>query len=584
MLPKILAAVGLTVGLVLAANSTLFVREYRKDAELAMVEKAAAFTATADEAKNHASRLSLAGVYDQKLIDEAVQERAAGKPITQTRAFSTIPVVVGWTAAREAAKREGLEFKILAFDARNPLNEPEHGSFRAQLLKDLVEQFKAGGQESIARVDPATNNYHYLRAIKLDASCMTCHGDPAVHGPKGRDGKPTGKDPLGYVMENWKPGDMHGAYEVVMPMAKVDQQVAGFLGNGMLVCVPLLVGALAALYFMLRTTLSAPVHALVAMLKEIATGDGDLTKRLNIQRGDEIGQLAKWFDAFVDNVHQIVRQVAGTTKDVAAAATQIAASAEQVAQGLKHQQDQTAQVSAAVEEMSQSVVEVAKKSAEASGTAQDSGKQAAGGGEVVQRTVTEIKAIASQVGESAVAVSNLGKRSEQIGQIIGVINDIADQTNLLALNAAIEAARAGEHGRGFAVVADEVRKLAERTTQATEEVAKSIREIQNETGVAVQKIQAGSASVNTGVQLAEEAGQSLRAIVASSTNVQSMVQSIAAAAEEQSAASEQIARSVEQINVASRESTEGSRQSAQAAAMLSQQAERLQSLVSRFKV
>jgi methyl-accepting chemotaxis protein len=181
-------------------------------------------------------------------------------------------------------------------------------------------------------------------------------------------------------------------------------------------------------------------------------------------------------------------------------------------------------------------------------------------------------------------VSTLGKKSEEIGQIIKVINDIADQTNLLALNAAIEAARAGEHGRGFAVVADEVRKLAERTTKATEEVSSSIREIQTETVHAVQQIEAGAGRVAKGVNLANSAGQALGRITQSSEGLSGMVQSIAAAADQQSSAASEIAGAVERINAVSRESAESANQAAQAANLLSQQAEKLQGLVCRFKL
>jgi methyl-accepting chemotaxis protein len=202
----------------------------------------------------------------------------------------------------------------------------------------------------------------------------------------------------------------------------------------------------------------------------------------------------------------------------------------------------------------------------------------------VRQTVEEITKIADDVKRSAEAVTSLGKKGEQIGQIIEVINDIAEQTNLLALNAAIEAARAGEHGRGFAVVADEVRKLAERTTTATEEVARSIKEIQADTDGAVKRIESGSKRVAKGVELANNAGGALGKIVDASHSVASMVESIAAAAEEQSAASEQISRSIEQINAVTLESTQGAQQAAQAATQLSQQAELLQSMVGKFKL
>ena len=582
---KIAGAVVVVLVAVLAVNYIVFVRSYKTDVRDDLMEKAASFTALADETKNHVARLHHDHTFDTKtMVAEVVETMKNGGDYKKTRFFNTIPVVAGWTAAQDAAKREHIEFRVPAFEARNKANIPEPGSFREQLLRDLTAQAKSNGGDSIGRIDEKTNTLHYMRAIKLDDSCMMCHGDPAKYDTKDEKGNYDGKDVLGFAMEGWKPGDMHGAFEIAMPLGPVDKQVASFITNGLVISVPLAIAAIGALLFLLRTMLSKPLNNLIAIVQEIASGEGDLTKRLNIQRGDEIGRLAHWFDTFIGSLHKIISDVASSTRQVAAAATEIAASSEQMSAGITRQQQQASQVSAAVEEMSATVTEVAKKSGEAANAASGSQKDANSGGEVVRQTVTEIKAIAQDVSSSAEAVAGLGKKGEQIGAIIEVINDIADQTNLLALNAAIEAARAGEHGRGFAVVADEVRKLAERTQQATEEVSKSIREIQDETKSAVVRIEAGSKRVNHGVELAGNAGQSLERIVASSQTLGSMVESIAAAAEEQSAASEEIARSIEQINAVTRESAEGASQAAKAAGDLSSQAERLQNLVGRFKL
>jgi methyl-accepting chemotaxis protein len=316
-----------------------------------------------------------------------------------------------------------------------------------------------------------------------------------------------------------------------------------------------------------------------------AVAKGDLTAPpLNITSNDELGRMAQATDGVARSLRELIGQVAGSTREVAAAATEIAAASEQMSSSLRTQESQTTQVSSAVEEMAASVTEVARKSADAARAALDSGKDAQSGGAVVEGTVQEMRAISEQVSSSSRSVNDLGKKSEQIGQIIGVINDIADQTNLLALNAAIEAARAGEHGRGFAVVADEVRKLAERTTQATGEVARSIREIQGQTAEAVQQIDSGTRRVAKGVELAQNAGEALGRILTGSQNVERMVQSIAAAAEEQAAASAEISRSVSTIAASVKEAAEGSTQATQAATMLSRQAESLQAQIQRFRV
>lgn len=570
---------------VVAMNYAVFLKGYRKDAQEAMMARASAFTAVADEAKNDASKKFLNGeVNTDKLLGEALEQVDQGAHYSETRYYASVPVVVGWNTGLKAAEKEGLDFTVVSLEARNPDNAAPVGSFRDQMIKDLTEQYNASGETIIERINEETNTMHFMRAITLDESCMACHGDPAIYDERDADGNFDGKDALGFRYENWPVGYMHGAYEVQMPLDLVDAQVAGFFQKGMMFTIPLILISGGGLILLLRVLLAKPLNATIAMIKDVATGDGDLTKRLNLSRNDEIGKLGYWFDMFLSNLHSIISQLSETSQAVAAASTEIAASAEEMASGLQTQEQQTQQVAAAVEELSQSVNEVAAKSADATTASEESQHQAEQGGRIVSSTVIEMEGIAKEVQGSAETINTLGRKSETIGEIIAVINDIADQTNLLALNAAIEAARAGEHGRGFAVVADEVRKLAERTTEATKEVSQSILGIQTETHSAVQLIEAGSARVGKGVDLATQAGTALESIVQGSQSVQGMVQDIAAAANEQSAATGEIARAVEGINSVTRQSSEGASQAAQAAGDLAHQAEQLQSLVGQFKL
>jgi methyl-accepting chemotaxis protein len=345
--------------------------------------------------------------------------------------------------------------------------------------------------------------------------------------------------------------------------------------------VSLVLGITAALW--LSRLITGSLRPVAARAKEIAAND--LTgSPLSVRSNDELGDLTTSMNTMSESLRRMIAELTNSAQEVAAASTQIAASSEEISAGLNQQQSQVTQISSAAEEMSAAAADIARKAADANTEADAAGNAAESGASTVEGTVAGMRRIADAVNATGTSVHELGKRGEQIGQIINVISDIADQTNLLALNAAIEAARAGEHGRGFAVVADEVRKLAERTVKATEEVSSSIKAIQDETTQAVSRMQACTGEVDSGVNAANEAGQSLREIVSKAQAVGAGIRSIAAAAEEQSAATEQVTRSVESIVSMSQQAAAGASQAAGAASQLSLKAEGLREMVARFKI
>ena len=321
---------------------------------------------------------------------------------------------------------------------------------------------------------------------------------------------------------------------------------------------------------------------LAVALKAVAMGD--LTVKVNVDEKSDLYELGIDLETSITELRNALLSVSEVTNAVASASNQISSSSEEMAAGAQEQSSQTMEVAGAVEEMTKTIMETTRNSGNAADAAKNAGIIAKEGGKVVEETIQGMNRVAEVVKQSAETVEALGKSSDQIGEIIQVINDIADQTNLLALNAAIEAARAGEQGRGFAVVADEVRKLAERTTKATKEIAAMIRQIQKDTEDAVVSMHQGTVEVEKGKELADKAGKSLIQIISGSEEVVDMATQVAAASEEQSAAAEQISKNLEGIRNVTQEGAAGIQQIAHASEDLNRLTLQLQELVSKFKI
>ncbi len=325
-----------------------------------------------------------------------------------------------------------------------------------------------------------------------------------------------------------------------------------------------------------------PVKEGADVLAEMAKGD--LTVRVE---GDYKGdhQLIKnSINQLGDSLTEVLAEVSEAIQGTAGASTQISSSTEEMAAGAQEQSAQAAEVATAVEEMTKTIIETTRNAAAAADSAKGAGRTAEDGGSVVKGTIAGMDRVAEVVGRSSEKIKMLGRSSDQIGEIIQVIDDIADQTNLLALNAAIEAARAGEQGRGFAVVADEVRKLAERTTKATKEIAEMIKKIQVETGEVVDAIDEGTAEVQNGKKMADEASVALGQIITGARDVVDMITQVASASEEQSTAAEQISKNIEAISTVSQQSAMGTQQIARAADDLNRLTSSLQDLIAKFTI
>ena len=325
-----------------------------------------------------------------------------------------------------------------------------------------------------------------------------------------------------------------------------------------------------------------PLRKVFETLQRMAAGD--LSVRSDISSCDEMGMLSEELNIMAERLHETITRVAHNGLEVASAASQMHSTAEQMATGAEQAAAQTQTIATASEEMAATTNDIAGNCHQAACNAGKVNEAAASSARIVDETIEVMAQIATRVKETAVMVETLGNRSEEIGEIVGTIEDIADQTNLLALNAAIEAARAGEQGRGFAVVADEVRALAERTTKATKQIAATIKNIQQETRNAVITMEEGVREVEKGTNDASKSGEALQDILEQIGALTMQVNQIATAAEEQTATTVEISNNIQQITAVVQMTANGSQESATAAAQLSRLSEELRSLMAHFRI
>jgi methyl-accepting chemotaxis protein len=603
-----ITTISFITGVVLFLYFSSMIRQEETDA---LVQKARAVLLSAESAREFSADQLKRNVFRHDLT-------------SKDDILRTVPIFAAIKVAQNKASELGFSIKVPKHNPRNPDNLPD------EYEHTVLNKLNAGTIPEFWEIDQATNAIRYFRPVKLTEECMRCHGDPATSLQIW--GNADGKDVTGARMEGWKTGEIHGAFEITMDMAPVDAlaRQKGFIIAGF---VTLSTAVIIFFVFMIANSISRPLHSLNDAAKRASEGEsveitiasrdelgmlagsfnkmiatllherqylarsiekimiemskfskGDLTVSVVAEHDDNIGKLFDGFNISIANMKRVLSRVTESTTESASASTQISASIEQMASGIQEQSYQAQEVAGAIDEMVKTIHINTQNTTAAALSAKSANDKARAGGKVVSATIDGMARISLVVHNSATIVHNLGKSSEEIGEIVQVINDIADQTNLLALNAAIESARAGEHGRGFAVVADEVRKLAERTTAATKQIATIIKNIQAGTSSAVNAMSEGTHEVEAGMELANQAGSALHEIITGIEVVADSITQIATASEEQSSTSSLIAKNIEGISSVTHETALGTHEIARAVSDLARITHGLQTLVAQFKV
>jgi len=378
-------------------------------------------------------------------------------------------------------------------------------------------------------------------------------------------------------------GNAVGVLEIGMDRSHYVSAINGARNTAIVIGIGALIVGLMIAGFIARL-IGGPLCQAVEAMNEIAQGGGDLTRRLDDEGDNEISRLSSAFNSFAEKVRAMVSQVYGSTTQLASAAEEMSVIMVETHRDTQQQQSETSQVVTAMNEMTATVQEVARNATEAASAASSADIASAEGKQVVISTMSAIESLSSEINEAANVISQLEKDSENIGTVLDVIKGIAEQTNLLALNAAIEAARAGEQGRGFAVVADEVRTLASRTQQSTQEIQEMIEKLQVGAQSAVKVMDESRTKAEDSVTQAAKAASSLETITNSVSLIKDMNTQIATAAEQQSAVAEEINRNILNISEIVDRTADGASQTSTASHELADLAIQLQQLVNQFKV
>ncbi len=547
---RLLAAIALLLVALQVLQITLVTWDKRQAGRQAAVEDARHVLMMTEAVREDMERRWDSGTYSPEKLARLDWD----DPAERERIKNTIPIIVSWRTAQTKAEEGGYRFRPVREGARNPEHEAD------AVEREALDFFRANpGAEEHHVVDREAERLRYFRPVRLSESCLVCHGDPARS--QALWGNDDGLDITGNRMDGMESGDLIGTFEIIKDLGPVEQRLAAEATRDYALGLVGLLAVLGLAAWIMHRLLGRPLHRAVGQLSTAAESR-DLTVRLSNGQDTEIGTLAHAFNHYAADVGDSLVQVNDRFGELPAIGSRLESATERVREGAERQYADVDSLTAAMEQMTTAVEEIARATAEASGAADGAERSVAHGETAVSENERAIRTTAEEIDHADRVIASLSASSVQIGEVLDLIESIAEQTNLLSLNAAIEAARAGDAGRGFSVVAEEVRTLANRTRQSTEDIRSRIDQLRGETDEAVTAMQRGRSATEESVARARGVTEALDDIRGAVDTIARMNTQVATAAEQQSASSAEIRRNVEGIRDVAGEATENAENTA----------------------
>ena len=509
---------------------------------------------------------------------ELLKKIADDSPANEVRqrVLASIPVVKAWSVVGEQSAQGGFELRTPRQNPRNPKNTPD------AVEQKVLDYFATHPQATeFMEIDNSMNAVRYFRPVRLNGECLYCHGDP-VNSALYWDNT-EGKDLLGYAMEGKSEGELHGSFEIIKSLRSSGDLLHTHIIKTTALLIAALIGICILTFSVIKQQIVGPFTLLGLRLQDMAQGDGDLTKRLTVSGRTEVAWLSSSFNKFLGKVQKTVRQIIQTGTDISAQSDHLSAVTNDLTRGISQQLEGTELVKQSMAAMIASVDKIANNAYTTADAVQEADRETKAGYNMVQEVKQVIDQLAVEVERGAQVINELNEYSNNIGSVIDVIRSIAEQTNLLALNAAIEAARAGEQGRGFAVVADEVRVLASRTQKSTQEIQDTIQRLQETAQRASSVMAENQNRAVLSVDKVNAAGEKLDHIATMVNTITTQNSNIASAVEQQSRMSLEISRNIERVGQMVAASAKEAERTDAISHSLAKLAENLKSASSYFK-